>query len=226
MHTRTRTSCELETVCPTARHDRATRSRTEILQAIRLSYLSRAKPVTSVSRVRFFFPLSHFPATHPFFSSPIAVSVFPFFFSFFFLAPPFAKRPRNGFNNLSRAVNREIDRRSSRKLLLRRIRLKVLFIRVSRNLFVRETCFAAQCRPFDTRGNSSPRKLNKSRRCARVGMEMEKEKKKGKKRIEIYGPTTADLGVFGVHVSSFFFKLYFHLYARIFFLFRKNIRIY
>lgn len=83
------------------------------------------------------------------FHSPPSTLPYDYFFPFFFYCQPFPQR----FNNLSKAVNREIDRRSSRKLLLRCIRLKVLFTYVSWNLFVRGTCFAAQCRPFDTREN-------------------------------------------------------------------------
>lgn len=141
----------------TARHDRATRSRTEILQAIRLSYLSRGKSVTFVSRVRLFFsPSSIFSISLPLFY----LSGLVFFLSFFF----FASVPHITINNLSKAVNREIDRRSSRKLLLRCIRLKVLFIRVSRNLFVRGTCFRRTMQSRLTRAEIPPRKLNKSRR--------------------------------------------------------------
>lgn len=132
------THCKPTTVRPaaTARHDRTTRLRSEILQAIRLSYLSGGKAVTFVSCVRLF-------------SLPSLYSPLWLFLSLFFYCQPFPQR----FNNLSKAVNREIDRRSSRKLLLRCIRLKVLFTCVSWNLFVRGTCFAAQCRPFDTREN-------------------------------------------------------------------------
>ena len=65
-----------------------------------------------------------------------------------------------------------------------------------------------------TRAETSPRKLNKSRRGGENEKKGKKKKEKHrKKRIEIYGPSTVNLGVFGVHVSSFF-KNCFHLYAR------------
>lgn len=108
----------------------------------------------------FFFPVLHF----LYFLLPLplfylsGLVFFPFFFFFF------ASVPHITINNLSKAVNREIDRRSSRKLLLRCIRLKVLFIRVSRNLFVRGTCFRRTMQSRLTRAEIPPRKLNKSRR--------------------------------------------------------------
>lgn len=107
----------------------------------------------------FFFPVLHF----LYFLLPLPLfylSGLVFFLSFFF----FASVPHITINNLSKAVNREIDRRSSRKLLLRCIRLKVLFIRVSRNLFVRGTCFRRTMQSRLTRAEIPPRKLNKSRR--------------------------------------------------------------
>lgn len=143
----------------TACHDRATCSRTEILQAIRLSYLSLGEigDVCFACSTFFFLP-SPSPVLHfsiffsLFFFTLLDLFIFPFPFFFFFLFS--ASVPRVTINNLSKAVNREIDRRSSRKLLPRCIRLKVLFIRVSRNLFVRGACFEPHnAVPFDTRGN-------------------------------------------------------------------------
>lgn len=141
----------------TARHDRATCSRTEILQAIRLSYLSLGEiGDVCFACSTFFFsppPVLHFLyfLLPFFFFLPFWIYFF-FPFLFFFLFS--ASVPRVTINNLSKAVNREIDRRSSRKLLPRCIRLKVLFIRVSRNLFVRGACFEPHnAVPFDTRGN-------------------------------------------------------------------------
>lgn len=72
-------------------------------------------------------------------------------------------------NNSPKTARREIDRRSPRKLPLRRIWLNVLFIRVSRNLFDQETCSAAQCRDRLTHAKAPPRKLNEPRTTARQG---------------------------------------------------------